>query len=86
LFAIETQRERSFKRKAGEYRDVPVPTWLWARVQDLPDGPLMPGNGERAFQLYGTVYERFVNAARNAGIPAGFTDDRPMCVRPCCGW
>ena len=61
------------KRKAGEYRDVPVPTWLWDMVRDLPDGPLMPGNGERAFQLYGTVYERFMNAARAAGIPAGFT-------------
>jgi integrase len=61
------------KRKAGEYRDVPVPTWLWDMVRDLPDGPLTPGNGERAFQLYGTVYERFMNAARNAQVPAGFT-------------
>ena len=61
------------KRKAGEYRDVPVPTWLWDMVRGLPDGPLTPGNGERRFQLYGTVYERFMNAARNAGIPAGFT-------------
>jgi integrase len=61
------------KRKAGEYRDVPVPTWLWAMVRDLADGPLTPGNGERAFQLYGTVYERFMNAARAAGVPAGFT-------------
>ena len=61
------------KRKAGEYRDVPVPTWLWDMVRSLADGPLTPGNGERTFQLYGTVYERFMNAARNAGIPAGFT-------------
>jgi integrase len=61
------------KRKFGEYRDVPVPTWLWAIVRDLPDGQLTPGNGERTFQLYGTVYERFTIAARNAGIPAGFT-------------
>jgi integrase len=35
--------------------------------------PLTPGNGERTFQLYGTVYQRFSNAARNAGIPAGIT-------------
>jgi integrase len=61
------------KRKTGEYRDVPVPTYLWDMVGDLPDGPLMPGNGERRFQLYGTVYERFMHAARDAGIPAGFT-------------
>jgi integrase len=61
------------KRKRGEYRDVPVPTWLWDMVKDLPDGPLMPGNGGRKYQLYGTVYDRFMNAAKVAGIPAGFT-------------
>jgi len=61
------------KRKKDEYRDIPVPTWLWEMVKDLPDGPLMPGNGDRKFQLYGTVYDRFVNAAEKAGIPAGFT-------------
>ena len=38
----------------------------------------MPGNGERAYQLYGTqlygtVYERFTNTADKPGIPAGFT-------------
>jgi integrase len=61
------------KRKRGEYRDIPVPTWLWVMVKDLPDGPLMQGNGDRTYQLYGTVYERFVNAAEKAGIPEGFT-------------
>ena len=61
------------KRKRGEYRDVPVPTWLWDIVKDLPDGPLMPGNGDRTYQLYGTVYDRFMNAAKAAGIRAGFT-------------
>jgi integrase len=61
------------QREPGEYRDVPVPTWLWDIARDLPDGPLMPGNGERRFQLYGTVYERFMNAARAAGVPEGFT-------------
>jgi len=61
------------KRKKGEYRDIPVPTWLWAKIRDLPDGPVMPGNGERRYQVYGTIYQRFMNAARTAGIPAGFT-------------
>ena len=28
-------------RKPGEYRDVPVPSWLWDTVEDAPDGPLM---------------------------------------------
>lgn len=31
------------KRKRGEYRDIPVPTWLWDMVRELPGGPLTPG-------------------------------------------
>jgi hypothetical protein len=43
-------------------------------VKDLPpDSPLTPGNGDQRYQQYGTVYERFMNAAEKAGIPAGFT-------------
>jgi integrase len=61
------------KRKRGEYRDIPVPTWLWDMVKDLPDGPLMPGNRDRTYQLYGTVYDRFMKAAGEAGVPEGFT-------------
>jgi integrase len=61
------------KRKRGEYRGIPVPTWLWDMIRDLPDGLLMIGNGERRYQLYGTVYERFMNAADKVGIPAGLT-------------
>jgi hypothetical protein len=30
-------REPLKHRKAGEYRDVPVPSWLWAMVKDMPD-------------------------------------------------
>jgi integrase len=61
------------KRKRGEYREITVPTWLRDMIRDLPDGPLMIGNGERRYQLYRTAYERFMNAADKAGIPAGFT-------------
>lgn len=39
------------KRKRGEYRDIPVPRWLWDMIRDLPDGPLMIGNGERRYHL-----------------------------------
>jgi site-specific recombinase XerC len=60
-------------RKQGEYRDVPVPSWLWDLVKDMPDAPLMPGNNGRPFQLYNTVYTRFSRAASAAGIPDGFT-------------
>jgi integrase len=59
-------------RKTGEYRDVPVPAWLWEMVRDLPDGPLCPGNG-RLYSVYGTVSEQFVKNVPRAGIPAGFT-------------
>jgi integrase len=61
------------KRKRGEFRDIPVPTWLWDMVKELPEGPLMPGNRDRKYQQYNTVYERFMNAAEKAGIPRGFT-------------
>ena len=67
------RREPLKHRKAGEYRDVPVPSWLWAMVKDLHDGPLMPGLGGKTFQRYGTIYFRFMRAAEVAGIPDGFT-------------
>jgi len=65
-------------RKAGEYRDVPVPTWLWEKVKDLPGGPLCPGNGGRLYQQYSTVDHQVINLARQAAIPAGF---RPHSLR-----
>jgi integrase len=65
-------------RKRGEYRDIPVPGWLWELVSDLPEGPLMPGNSGRAYQLYNTVLVRFQKAAKQAGIPTGF---RPHSLR-----
>jgi hypothetical protein len=67
------ERDPLKHRKRGEYRDVPVPSWLWAMVKDLPDGPLMPGLGGKTFQRYGTIYFRFMRAAEVAGIPDGFT-------------
>jgi integrase len=65
-------------RKAGEYRDVPVPAWLWDKVKDLPPGPLVPGNNDRPYQLYNTVLHAFRNAADKVEIPAGF---RPHSLR-----
>lgn len=61
------------KRKQGEFRDVPVPAWLWVKVKDLPDGPLMPGNNDRRYAVYNTIWERFSNCAKAVGIPKGFT-------------
>ena len=59
-------------RKPGEFRDVPVPAWLWDLVKDLPAGPLCPGNG-RTYAVYGTVHRAHQRAAEQAGIPDGFT-------------
>jgi integrase len=65
-------REPLKHRKRGEYRDVPVPSWLWEMVEDMPDGPLIPGNG-KLFQQYGTILFRFTRAAEVADIAEGFT-------------
>lgn len=61
------------RRRQGEYRDVPVPSWLWQMVKDMPDGVLMPGRDGRPYQRYKAVYGRFIRAASAAGIPEGFT-------------
>ena len=72
-------------RKPGEFRDVPVPAYLWAMIEDLPDGPLCPGArvaelGRRdrnrdatMFATYDMTYNRFTAAAKQIGIEAGFT-------------
>jgi integrase len=60
-------------RKQGDYRDVPVPSWLWDMVKDMPEGPLMPGSNGKTYEPYSAVRRRFLHAAREAGIPAGFT-------------
>lgn len=67
-------------RQPGQYRDVPVPTWLWEMVRDLPDGPLMPGTGPRRYASYTKVHPRFMTAAARAGIPGSFT---PHSLRHC---
>jgi len=54
-------------RRPGEYRDVPVPAWLWAKVQDHgADGYLFPG------ATYSVYRHRFASAAAGAGLPDGF--------------
>ena len=65
-------------RKAGEYRDVPVPAWLWVKVRDIPEGPLFAGKDDRAYKSYETVRKAFKSAAKREGIPQGF---RPHSLR-----
>ena len=55
-------------RRPGEYRDVPVPAWLWAKVTDhRADGYLFPGT------TYSGYRHRFHTAVAKAGLPEGFT-------------
>jgi len=60
-------------RKAGEYRDVPVPAWLWEKVKDLPEGPLCPGRRDRRYAIYATVNDAFRKHVPLAGITGRFT-------------
>jgi integrase len=54
-------------RRPGEYRDVPVPAWLWAKVKDHgADGYLFPA------KTYSAYRHRFASAAAGAGLPQDF--------------
>jgi integrase len=56
------------QRKAGEFRDIPVPGYLRAMVDSLPDGYLFGDGPDYKSYLYA-----FKREARKAGIPGGFT-------------
>jgi hypothetical protein len=46
-------------RKAGEFRDVPVPDMVWDMITELPDGPLCPGPNGTPYMPYNTTVNRF---------------------------
>lgn len=46
-------------RKAGEFRDVPVPDMVWDMVTELADGPLCPGPNGTPYMPYSTAGNRF---------------------------
>ena len=58
-------------RKAGEYRDIPVPAYLWEMVKNLPDGYFFKVDGK--FPTYSSYRHSFNLNASKAGIPASFT-------------
>jgi integrase len=60
-------------RKAGEYRDVPVPDMIWDMVAKLPDGPLCPGPNGTSYMLYNTAYSRLASLTRHLGITGART-------------
>jgi integrase len=58
-------------RRLGQYRDIPVPGYLWEMVKDLPDEYLFRAND--IFSRYNGYIDIFKRQARKAGIPEGFT-------------
>jgi integrase len=54
-------------RRPGQHRDIPVPGYLRAMVQDLPDGYLFRTND--VFARYNGYFDMFKRLARKAGIP-----------------
>lgn len=65
-------------RDANATREIPVPSYLWNMVKDMPEGPLAPNPNSRhvnnnPYMPYSIVYKRFVKVASELGIPEGFT-------------
>jgi hypothetical protein len=60
-------------RKAGEYRDVPVPDMIWDMVAELPDGPLCPGPNGTPYTTYNTAYTRLASLTKHPGITGART-------------
>ncbi|MDQ2814499.1 MAG: tyrosine-type recombinase/integrase [Actinomycetota bacterium] len=55
-------------RKAGDFRDVPVPDMVWDMVTELADGPLCPGPGGTPYMPYSTAGNRFGRMLEYLGI------------------
>lgn len=60
-------------RKPGQYRDVPVPAYLWNMVKHAPSGPLCKPANDKPYLTYDKAYRAFVSARDKLGIPSGFT-------------
>jgi integrase len=60
-------------RKAGDFRDVPVPDMIWDMVQELADGPLCPGPNGTPYMPNSTAGNRFGRMLDYLGISAVHT-------------
>ena len=60
-------------RKAGDYRDVPVPDLVWDMITGLPEGPLCPGPHGTPYLPYGTASSRFAAILDHLGVPGVHT-------------
>jgi Phage integrase family len=59
-------------RKAGDFRDIPVPDMVWDMMAELPDGPLCPGPST-PYLPYSTARNRFGRLLENFGISGAHT-------------
>ena len=60
-------------RKVNEYRDIPVPSWLWSKVQAHVDR--FEAHGGYLFKTdYHTFNRRFKKSVGQSGLPAKFTE------------
>jgi integrase len=59
-------------RKTGDYREIPVPAYLWEMIEGLPDGYLFRRDSGR-FPIQRSYWQAFTKARVDAGIPDGFT-------------
>jgi integrase len=60
-------------RKAGDFRDVPVPDMVWDMMEPLPDGPLCPGPSGTPYLPYSTARNRFGRMLDHLGIEGAHT-------------
>jgi Phage integrase family len=60
-------------RKAGDYRDIPVPDMVWDMVAELLDGPLCPGPNGTPYMPYSTAGNRFARILEHLGISGAHT-------------
>jgi integrase len=60
-------------RKAGDFRDIPVPDMVWSMMDALPDGPLCPGPGGAPYLPYPTAAKRFAVITGHLGISGAHT-------------
>lgn len=60
-------------RRPGQFRDVPVPGYLWEMVRNLPDGVICKTDGSQAYHTYNTVQKKFRRVSDALGIESGFT-------------
>lgn len=59
-------------RKPGEYRDIPVPGYLWNRVKEKPRGPVCLSDSRGLYFSYNTFLYAFDQAKARINIPEGF--------------